>query len=404
MGRFIGYLVWLALLLVPAAAAADPEAKLIFFTEDGTETGVPLLPGFPLHSVWSGLGQSDDGRIFVAVSDHEEVAGNVAVFAMDPDVDRFRFLTDLKSVSEAAGNWKEGEGQYKVHTFLQQASDGLIYFATMPASDPRKQRGSHLYTLDPATETIRDISTELPATLTRQGALAPNRGVIVEALGIKGMSLNPKFEDMIYVMTHDIGFVFRLDLRNGQYHAVGFSSRVSYVMHTDAEGDLYFLGSDPEATSQALLQFDAQSGETSVLIPNIPMDEEIGMIVPTANPDVVMVLMSKSKEVFPINTKAEKRLRGGTSCGKNWWKLFNMAVSPDGRHLYFVSNNNNHPMIWRAPTGGGTCQQVLDVKALLGTRNLAFGGQNIWVGDSFFTPVWTHQGDNDLAILKVTVK
>ena len=205
-------------------------------------------------------------------------------------------------------------------------------------------------------------------------------------------------------MTHDIGFVFRLDLRNGQYHAVGFSSRVSYVMHTDAEGDLYFLGSDPEATSQALLQFDAQSGETSVLIPNIPMDEEIGMIVPTANPDVVMVLMSKSKEVFPINTKAEKRLRGGTSCGKNWWKLFNMAVSPDGRHLYFVSNNNNHPMIWRAPTGGGTCQQVLDVKALLETRNLAFGGQNIWVGDSFFTPVWTHQGDNDLAILKVTVK
>jgi hypothetical protein len=96
-------------------------------------------------------------------------------------------------------------------------------------------------------------------------------------------------------------------------------------------------------------------------------------------------------------------LRYGTSCGQNWWRLFNMAVSPDGEHVYFVSNNNDHSLIWLAPTKGGKCEKILDVNELLGSRNLAFGGQNVWVGKSFYTPVWTYQGNNDLVILKVTV-
>ena len=69
-----------------------------------------------------------------------------------------------------------------------------------------------------------------------------------------------------------------------------------------------------------------------------------------------------------------------------------------------MSNNNSRAAIWRAPVGGGKCVEVLDVEGLLGSRNLAFGGRNIWVGDRFFTPVWTHEGSNDLAILEVTVK
>jgi len=47
---------------------------------------------------------------------------------------------------------------------------------------------------------------------------------------------------------------------------------------------------------------------------------------------------------------------------------------------------------------------VLDVDSFLVTRNVAFGGQNIWVRQRFYTPVWTHEGSNDLAILEVTAK
>jgi len=81
-----------------------------------------------------------------------------------------------------------------------------------------------------------------------------------------------------------------------------------------------------------------------------------------------------------------------------------MAVSPDGKHVFFVSNNNKKSLIWRAPVGGAKCEKILDVNDLLGRRNLAFGGQNIWYSNSFYTPVWTHKGENDLAILKVTVE
>ena len=404
MYRLAVFLLGIMIVLQTSTADADPNAELIFFTEDGTQNGTPLLPGFPLHSVWSGMGQSEDGRIFVAVSNHDEVAGNVAIFVLDPETDRFRFITDLKSVSELAGNWEDGEGQYKVHTFLQLASDGKLYFATMPASQPSERRGAHLYALDPATETIEDLSATFPATLTRKAQLVTNSGVIVDGLGIKGISLHPEFEDMLYLMSHDIGYIVRLDLRTRQFEAIGFSHRIAYVMHTDAEGDLYYLGTTPDPEKQAFLHYDAQTGETQALVSGIAKDEEVGMIAPTANPDIVLVLLAKSKEVFPLNTKTEKKLRGGTSCGKNWWRLFNMTVGPEGKYVYYVSNNNDHSRVLRAPVGGGACQRVLDVNDLLGSRNLAFGGQNIWIGDSFYTPVWTHQGGNDLALLKVTVK
>jgi len=54
--------------------------------------------------------------------------------------------------------------------------------------------------------------------------------------------------------------------------------------------------------------------------------------------------------------------------------------------------------------GGVKCIDVLYMDSFLGTRNVVFGGQNIWVRQRFYTPVWTHEGSNDLAILEVTVK
>jgi len=391
------------LFAAPLFAVAEPSARLIHFTADGTAEGAPLLPDFVMHSVWSGMGQAADGRVYIAVSNHDEVAGNVAIFALDPGAGALRFINDLKSVSQTAGNWREGEGQYKVHTFLERASDGRLYFATLPATRPAGRRGAHIYALDPETEEIEDVSATAPVTVTRQGEIVPGRGVLLEELGIKGLGAHPAFEDMLYLMAHDNGALLRYDLRSGSVQAIGVSASISYVFHVDEDGDVYYLGGLPRQP-QSFLRYDAQTGETSVLVDGIEADEEVGMIVQTANPDVVLVLLAKSKEVFPVHTKNERRLRGGTSCGENWWRLFNMAVSPDGADVYFVSINNSRGMIWRAPVAGGTCVEVLDVEALLGSRNLAFGGRNIWVGDRFYTPVWTHEGANDLAILEVTVK
>jgi hypothetical protein len=118
---------------------------------------------------------------------------------------------------------------------------------------------------------------------------------------------------------------------------------------------------------------------------------------------MLLVLLVKSKDVFPIHTVNERRLCAGTSCGQDCWRLFNMAVSPDGTDVFFVSNYS-HSAFWSAPVGGVKCIDVLDMDSFLGPRNVAFGGQNIWVRQRFYTPVCTHEGSNDLAILEVTVK
>jgi dipeptidyl aminopeptidase/acylaminoacyl peptidase len=383
---------------------AAPTASLIYFTEDGTQSGAPLFPGFRLDSVWSAMGQAENNTIYIAVSNHDEVAGNVAVFALDPGADRMRLVGDLKSVSMAAGNWRDGEGQYKVHTFLQQHADGLIYFATMTSSDPKGDRGAHVYSLDPETEVLNDISATAISTMTREGKIVPGTGVAFQGQGIKGLGINPGVPDVLYMVTYENGFLVRYDLRTGEFEQIGISPRVSYVIHVDAAGDVYYLGSEP-GKPQAFLRYDAATGKTAALFGDLDPKEEVGMIVPTANPDVILVLLAQSKKVIAVHTGSERILRRGnsTSCGRNWWRLYNMAVSPDGKHVYFVSNNNDHSLIWSAPTNGGKCKKVLDVNELLGSRNLAFGGQNVWVGKSFYTPVWTYQGDNDLAILKVTV-
>lgn len=388
--------------LWPLAALAEPGASLIHFTEDGTEAGAPLLPGFALHSVWSGMGKTRDGRIFVALSNHDEAAGNVALFELDPVRDRMVLLGDIRSVSMEASNWQADETQFKVHTFLQEHGDGLVYFGSMPTNFPAGERGGHLYRMNPKTGAIQDVSATAPKSLNAAGDVVNWGGVFAAEQGIKGIGLAPSEPGVLYLMLHDSGGLYRYGIEAGEIEKIGQSSSVSYVFHVDDAGDVYYLGGAGEET-QDLLRFDAATGKTTALRSDLPMDE-VGMIVPVPNGPEILLLLAKSKKIFRIDTVSETIRPEGKACGRNWWKLFNMSLSPDGSALYFVSNNNDNRLIWRKDLASGACSEVLDVNAVLGTRNLAFGGQQIWAATSFFTPVWTHEGPNDVAILKITIE
>ena len=50
--------------LALALPGPSPTAELFCFTEDGTATGVPLIPGFLNHSIGSRLGVASNGRIY----------------------------------------------------------------------------------------------------------------------------------------------------------------------------------------------------------------------------------------------------------------------------------------------------------------------------------------------------
>ena len=211
------------------------------------------------------MGQGDDGTVYIAVSNHDEVAGNVAIFALDPGTNRIRLLGDLKLVSTAAGNWRNGESHYKVHTFLQKASDGLIYFATMGSGRPKRDRGAHGYALDPRIEEIPDVSLAAPFSIASTRKVGPGSGVVVQQLGVKGMGLQPDFTDVLYLMTWGAWRTASVRLAHGIFTAWAIR-RVFLRYFTWMErGDVYSPGGPPNEP-QPFLFYDVQTGEASALV------------------------------------------------------------------------------------------------------------------------------------------
>lgn len=392
---------------------AGPEARLLHFTDDGTEGGTPLFPGFPHNSVWSAIGTAQDGMIYVGVSNHDmDGAGNVALYRLDPATGRFTLLGDLQSASAEAGNWPDGESQHKIHTYLLEHADGRLYFGSMDRATLEGYRGGHLYALDPGSGHIEDLSATAPFRLDRDLNRVPNddpgdpaRGVLLEGRGIKGIGLHPDCPDLIYAMTNFDGLLVRHDLSDGDIAVIGHSASVSYGFHVTAACDVLYLGGE-DPVAQDLLVYRNATGETEALGVG-PIDDVTGLMLDGATGELISVLLARSKDILLVRLEDMRVFDRQGACGRNWWRLFHMAREPDDSAAYFVSINNDRALLWRDTVNGGRCQEWLDLGKVVGGRNLTFGGRGIWSGNRFYTPVWTHDETfetQDAALLEVTVR
>ena len=52
------------------AASGIFTYEKIHFTQDGSPTGMPLVPNFVWNACWAALGNDDDGNIYAAISNH----------------------------------------------------------------------------------------------------------------------------------------------------------------------------------------------------------------------------------------------------------------------------------------------------------------------------------------------
>jgi hypothetical protein len=399
--------------LVQAVPESAPTAELIYFTVDGTETGTPLMPGFLNDSVWSGLGVASNGRVYVAVSNHLSIGGNVAIYRYDPATSETALLGDIKSISSAAGNWMPNESQRKVHTFLAQHADGFLYFASDEYEPTPLLRGSHLYRLDPTTETIEDYSRTTPYLMKSDLSVVANTGqnllgsgIFIEEYGIKGIGLNPSAPDLLYAMTYPDGHLIKFRLSDGSMEVVGQSERVSYVFYVSDAGDVYYT--DVDETSQTLYKYDESSDSTSIIAADLPgaPNGEIGSIAPQSDGHYVYFLLAGAKQIYRLDTLLDQFSYFSSACGSNWWRLYNLHLSADEQSLYFVSNNNDRSTIRRIDVATQDCSEILDVDGLLGSRNLSFGGTGVWdAAGHFYAPVWTlSSSPPDTALLKVDVE
>ncbi len=393
--------------LVPDLAAQTPTARLIHLTVDGKAGSASLLPGFRTHSCWSGLGVSSRGDVYMTASNHLQSGGNAAICKYDPVADKISVLGDLKSISTAANNWMPGESQHKVHTFLMEHADGKIYLASDDYDPSPFLRGAHVYTIDPATDQVVDFSKTQPFLMTKNlnviantGKAEERSGVFIEFYGIKGLSLNPRAPGVIYAMTYPDGHLIRYDTGNGAMQVVGQSKPVSYVFYTDNSGNAYYAKESGSGLS--LVKYELATGNTTV-VKSFFLGIELGAIAPTQSGNIVYCLEAATQKIYRLDCSKDSFTEFTTVCGTNWWQLYNLSLSPDGRSLYFVSNNNDRSTIRKIDLATKQCSEFLDINALLGSRDLCFGGVNVWDdAGNFYAPVWTYPDKSDLALLKVS--
>jgi len=395
------------MLLAPGLRAQSPSAELIYFTQDGTATGAPLIPGFFRHSCWSALGTSLEGHVYIAISNHQQPGGNSAIYKYDTMLGRMSALGDLRSISTAAGNWMPNESQYKVHSFLMRDGSGKIWFASDDHPPTPFLRGAHLYQLDTATDVVTDYSRTQPMLLNQAmqpvvntGQAAVGSGVFVEYYGIKGLYLNARAPDALYAITYPDGHVIEHDPTTGAIAKIGQAKHGAFLTYADNRGNFYYETSS--GNGLAIQKYDRATGTTRT-VATVP-GFEVGAVAPTSCGEVVYWLIADTKKIYRHDCLTDQFVEIATACGSNWWRIYNLSLSPNGEALYYVSNNNAHSVIQRIDLVTGACTVALDVDALLGTRDLCFGGVNVWDRNGFlYAPVWTFSApqSEDVALLKV---
>ncbi|MFH1760382.1 MAG: hypothetical protein ABIA63_04700 [bacterium] len=128
---------------------------------DGVEY-YAFVPGFTSsHSIWSGLGITDDDQVYISVSDHTD---QFAFYHFNPADKSMDFIGEFdKMVGINFYNW-----QGKVHTVLEwDAVRKVFYFGTDAGEDkggtildhPVGYHGGMLCSFDPQNKLIRILST-----------------------------------------------------------------------------------------------------------------------------------------------------------------------------------------------------------------------------------------------------
>ena len=117
-----------------------------------TDISQPWFQG--ASSIWSATGRDDKGHIWLGVSG----SGNTAAHLMEynPELDSFVDHGDPVSALKAAGIYRKGEEQIKIHSKIIQMDDGWLYFASMDETGERADGsqlplwGSHFWRYKPS--------------------------------------------------------------------------------------------------------------------------------------------------------------------------------------------------------------------------------------------------------------
>jgi hypothetical protein len=389
----VGFIFLLTFSFYREAAGSGPYTfEKIHFTQDGTPTGAPLVSNFVWNSCWWALGNDDSGNIYVAISNHENYPrGNVAIFKYNPVLNQMRFLSDLKSVSMAAGNWLPTENQQKVHTRLISGLGGRLYFATHDNSWGKltDHRGTHIYAVE--NDTIIDLSKTATKYLnSAMQTVNGSIGVHIENYGTIGMEVNRGRPNLLYGITYGDGYLYRLNLETGDIKMIaktgkGYSDGIIRNFAVSKSGNAYvpMRGSSPgdiriykyDNFAQTWV-YTGKSYADDFLTVNGFDKSGWGMHVYTKDSDKIYCIAYDGKVYrFTFDTEDLEYL-GILEANPNP-RITNLILSDDEQHLYalvfrYEGIDQNKFVEFNIRTN-----QVTTIKSNIltyGTRDLIYGG------------------------------
>ena len=151
---------------------------------------------------WYGVGQSPDGMVYVAGSDH---VTNSALYQFNPKTKLLKFCGDAVSAAQAADNLEPGEAFEKFHC-RPVYMDGKVYVASTEYSNfddgYLSTRGFHWFAYDVAADTFIDVSA-----IEENGIAAAH----AQAVQIVADTARKK----IYAMGLPTAHIYELDVNTG---------------------------------------------------------------------------------------------------------------------------------------------------------------------------------------------
>jgi len=296
-----------------AAVARDPPTVDFLYYPSQTYPA-------PTWSSW-GDGSVHGGVYYSAIGDHDGPRGNAFVHAYDPQARRLRLLTDVASIlGMPAGHYVPG----KIHSRLQVASDGWLYYAThrgktTVTTDAYHYRGDWILRTRPA-----DGRTEVVAHGPVGKQCLPCSVLDPERLLFYGGTQAGDRSDKRHLF-----FAYDVRARRVRYSGYGGPSRAMIL--AASTGRVYFA---PDQKGLLHRYDPADEGAAPK-----PVGPEVGLraaTFETPNGAVYAVGPKDEPVLWRLDVRTEQVERLGPAPVGTCTYITTLDADPTGRFLYYV--------------------------------------------------------------------
>ena len=278
---------------------------------------------------WSNWGDSmfANGKYYASIGDHLAPGGSAFLFEFDPATRQFRQLVDIKKLLALP------EGRYtpgKIHTQLQLAPDGWIYFGTHRGGTratfgDKDYKGDWIIRVNPQT-----AKAEVVAEGPVPGHCIPTGFTDTQRMIFYG-GTEPEARDGETSITF-----FAYDLRERKLIYRGFDGPARAMIFARSTGKVYWL--EDKLDDAPLVRFDPAKPGKPERLPGV-----IGLRAASEEtPQGIVYTVSHARgkesgsELYAFNTKTEKIEPLGDAAVGGQQYITSLDCDATGRFFYYI--------------------------------------------------------------------